>query len=85
VPGRRRWWERSAAGRGVTLNTFSFSTPNFPDILGPPADLLSTPLLDTGNTRRCPGANERPAPDGSNPFTDGGTLNCDPSEIPPGP
>jgi len=70
---------------GTTVNTFSASTPGFPDILGPPADLTSNPLLDTGNTRRCPGANERPAPDGSNPFTDGGTLNCDPSEIPPGP
>ena len=40
---------------------------------------------DIGNFRRCPGANERPTPDGSHPFTDGGTLNCDPSIVPPGP
>ena len=70
---------------GTTVNTFSASTPGFPSILGQASDQISDPLLDTGNTRRCPGANERPAPDGSNPFTDGGTLNCDPSEIPPGP
>jgi phospholipid/cholesterol/gamma-HCH transport system substrate-binding protein len=69
----------------ATLNTFSASTPGFPSILGQAGDPTSDPLLDTGNTRRCPGANERPAPDGSNPFTDGGTLNCDPSQIPPGP
>jgi phospholipid/cholesterol/gamma-HCH transport system substrate-binding protein len=70
---------------GTTANTFSASTPGFPSILGQAGDQTSDPLLDTGNTRRCPGANERPAPDGSNPFTDGGTLNCDPSQIPPGP
>jgi phospholipid/cholesterol/gamma-HCH transport system substrate-binding protein len=70
---------------GTTFNSFSIS-PNsgLPDILG-----LQTPeeieqALTLNNTRRCPGSNERPAPDGSNPFTDGGTLNCDPSQIPPG-
>ena len=40
-------------------------------------------LLDTGNYRRCPGSNERPAPDGSNPWNPGGDT-CDPSIIPPG-
>ena len=43
-----------------------------------------SPALDVGNYKRCPGSNERPAPDGSNPWTEGGTLNCDPSIIPPG-
>ncbi len=56
-----------------------------PDIGGP----VQTPRqqiagLDIGNLERCPGSNERPAPDGSNPFTDGGTLDCDPDQIPPG-
>jgi hypothetical protein len=37
-----------------------------------------------GQVARCPGSVERPA-DGSNPFTDNGALNCDPSLIPPGP
>ena len=48
-------------------------------------------LFDIENYKRCPGSNERPAPDGSNPFTDpdnpaeyGGPVNCDPSIIPPG-
>ena len=40
--------------------------------------------LHIGNLNRCPGSNERPARDGTNPFTDGGTLDCDPSQIPPG-
>jgi hypothetical protein len=70
---------------GTTFNVFSVSTPGFPAIFDPPSSLISNPALDTGNTKRCPGANERPAPDGSNPFTDGGTLNCNPNQIPPGP
>jgi phospholipid/cholesterol/gamma-HCH transport system substrate-binding protein len=70
---------------GTTFNTFSVSTPGVPAIFGPPGDAISNPAMDTGNTKRCPGANERPAPDGSNPYTEGGTLNCNPSEIPPGP
>ena len=48
-------------------------------------------LLDIGNYRRCPGSNERPADDGSNPFLDpsnpaseGGPVNCDPGIVPPG-
>lgn len=40
--------------------------------------------LGTGNYKRCPGSNERPAPDGSNPFTDNGAVDCDPSIVPPG-
>ena len=32
----------------------------------------------------CPGSTERDPGDGANPFTDGGTLNCDPSLVPPG-
>jgi hypothetical protein len=41
--------------------------------------------FDLDNTERCPGANERDPGDGSTPFTDGGTLDCDPSQVPPGP
>jgi phospholipid/cholesterol/gamma-HCH transport system substrate-binding protein len=40
--------------------------------------------LKIGYLHRCPGSNERPYPDGSNPFTDNGTLACDPSQVPPG-
>jgi phospholipid/cholesterol/gamma-HCH transport system substrate-binding protein len=44
--------------------------------------------LDFGIFRRCPGGGTQPAPDGSNPFLDGGALgfdDCDPSDVPPGP
>jgi phospholipid/cholesterol/gamma-HCH transport system substrate-binding protein len=41
--------------------------------------------LDLDNDERCPGANERDPGDGSTPFTDGGTIDCDPSQVPPGP
>jgi phospholipid/cholesterol/gamma-HCH transport system substrate-binding protein len=73
----------------TTFNAFTLSViPN----IGPIPNLLEAPLtgtdlegaLDLENLRRCPGANERPAPDGSNPFTDNGSLDCDPSQVPPG-
>jgi phospholipid/cholesterol/gamma-HCH transport system substrate-binding protein len=70
---------------GTTFNTFTISPNGLPDITGP----VQTPQaqvagMSIGNLERCPGSNERPAPDGSNPFTDNGTLDCDPSQIPPG-
>jgi phospholipid/cholesterol/gamma-HCH transport system substrate-binding protein len=40
----------------------------------------------TGQLRRCPGAASQPAADGSSPWRDvGGTLDCDPTQVPPGP
>lgn len=73
----------------TTFNAFSLSGS------GPSAvpNLLSSPLtpsqlkaaLDTGNLNRCPGSNERNPGDNSTPFTDNGTLHCNPSEVPPGP
>jgi phospholipid/cholesterol/gamma-HCH transport system substrate-binding protein len=77
---------------GTTFNTFSLGANDLPvvDLAG----LLATTgddLFDIGNYKRCPGSNERPAPDGSNPFLDatnpgdeGGQVNCDPTIIPPG-
>ena len=77
---------------GTTFNTFSLAANDLPivDLAG----LLATTgddLIDIGNYKRCPGSNERPAPDGSNPFLDptnpgseGGPVNCDPSIIPTG-
>jgi phospholipid/cholesterol/gamma-HCH transport system substrate-binding protein len=38
--------------------------------------------------RRCPGGATQPAPDGSNPWVGGGSVNsseCNPSDVPPGP
>jgi phospholipid/cholesterol/gamma-HCH transport system substrate-binding protein len=79
-----------AIGRiGTTANLFSLSgpggTPNLLDpIVNPSISDLQALGLSINNLNRCPGSNERPAPDGSNPFTDNGTLACDPSEVPPG-
>ncbi len=52
----------------------------------PPAQRLSTYETiphGTGNYTRCPGAATQPAPDGSSPFTENGTLDCNPSQVPP--
>jgi phospholipid/cholesterol/gamma-HCH transport system substrate-binding protein len=77
----------------TTLNLFSVSG-GVPDLTSPLIPSGSTPSqilqiltnagLKFGYLNRCPGSNERPAPDGSNPFTDNGTLACNPSQIPPG-
>ena len=77
---------------GTTFNTFSVAANDLPIVdLGGLLQLTGSDLFDVGNYKRCPGSNERPAPDGSNPWTDpgnpggeGGALNCDPSIIPPG-
>jgi phospholipid/cholesterol/gamma-HCH transport system substrate-binding protein len=42
--------------------------------------------LQSGMLRRCPGAATQPAPDGSAPWRDAdGELDCDPSQVLPGP
>jgi phospholipid/cholesterol/gamma-HCH transport system substrate-binding protein len=70
-----------------TFNTFSASIPGIPSLFQPPLDPSTVfgTLLDTGNLERCPGTNERNPGDGSTPFTDGGRLDCDPSQVPVGP
>lgn len=43
---------------------------------------------DTSVKRRCPGGATQPAPDGSNPWVGGGSVDpseCDPGDVPPGP
>ena len=72
---------------GSTFNQFPIAEPNIPSVFQPPIDpeVVFGSLFDTGNTRRCPGANERDPGDGSTPFTDNGRLNCDPSQVPVGP
>jgi phospholipid/cholesterol/gamma-HCH transport system substrate-binding protein len=68
----------------TTFNTFS---PGLPDLFNDPA----SPIVDlagiggTYKNARCPGTNERNPGDGSTPFTDNGTLACDPSQLPLGP
>jgi phospholipid/cholesterol/gamma-HCH transport system substrate-binding protein len=41
--------------------------------------------LQQGNTQRCPGAASQYPTDGSAPFLDGGSLDCQPSQVLPGP
>ena len=79
-----------ALGRiNSTFNAFSPAVGNgLPDLLSPidPADVFSgTGILDVDNDQRCPGSSERDPGDGSTPFTDGGALDCDPSQVPQGP
>jgi phospholipid/cholesterol/gamma-HCH transport system substrate-binding protein len=71
-----------------TFNAFTASATNgLPELLTPidPENFFSGTAIDVGNNSRCPGSNERDPGDGSVPFTDGGTLNCDPSQVPVGP
>ncbi len=39
--------------------------------------------VSTGNVRRCPGAASQAAADGSGPWTENGTLDCDPTKVLP--
>jgi phospholipid/cholesterol/gamma-HCH transport system substrate-binding protein len=84
----------ASGGLGRVLSTFNVFTPSTSGVV----DLLGLPLpiedvvqgigadsFDVGNNQRCPGANERDPGDGSTPFTDGGTLNCDETQQPVGP
>jgi phospholipid/cholesterol/gamma-HCH transport system substrate-binding protein len=67
------------------FDAFSFTDNPAGGILRPvpPSDRFDG--YETGVIQRCPGAaTQRPA-DSSAPFTDGGTLDCDPSLALPGP
>ena len=71
-----------------TFNAFSVSPSNgLPDLLSPvdPATLFNGATIPIDHNARCPGSNERDPGDGSVPFTDGGTIRCDPTQMPPGP
>lgn len=76
---------------GTTFNTFAVSPNSGLPIISPTIDgaldnfgALSgdefQAALGQDNLRKCPGANTYAAPDGSTPFTEGGTLDCDPSQ-----
>jgi phospholipid/cholesterol/gamma-HCH transport system substrate-binding protein len=70
---------------GTTVNAFSASTPNFLNPVSPMQQLASQVSSGVGQNERCPGANERNPGDNSTPFTDNGTLACNPNQVPPGP
>jgi phospholipid/cholesterol/gamma-HCH transport system substrate-binding protein len=74
-------------GIGRIATTFNSFSPGLPDLFKDP----QSPIVDiagiggTYKDARCPGANERNPGDNSTPFTDNGTLACDPSQVPLGP
>ena len=79
-----------AVGRIATaFNQFSASANGVPDLGAPvsPADLFGAAgPVQTNLDQRCPGTNERPITpvdpgDDSVPFTDGGSLPCDPADL----
>ena len=63
----------------TTFNSFSLGVPNFLDDPHSPIVELAG-IGGTYKNARCPGANERNPGDDSTPFTDNGTLACDPSQ-----
>jgi phospholipid/cholesterol/gamma-HCH transport system substrate-binding protein len=69
------------------FNAFQFKDlPAGPPQLVPLPDTERLAGLQTQLMKRCPGSASQPVPDGSAPFRDsGGNLDCDPTEVPPGP
>ena len=49
-----------------------------------PDEFFANGLVEN-QLEKCPGSNERDPGDNSTPFTDGGAIDCDPTEVPPGP
>ena len=67
------------------FNAFQFTDNPAGGLLTPVPPANRMDGVETGVIRRCPGAaTQRPA-DGSAPFTEGGSLDCDPSLVLPGP
>jgi phospholipid/cholesterol/gamma-HCH transport system substrate-binding protein len=69
-----------------------FNAFQFNDQPAQPPQLVPLPVsqrlagLQTGMLRRCPGSASQPAQDGSAPYRDsGGNLDCDPTQVLPGP
>lgn len=73
-----------ANGHYVRVSMQSGLFENTPAGLTPSNDRSLSQYSRTG-TARCPGAGAQPGSDASNPFTEGGTLDCDPSIQLPGP
>ena len=68
------------------FNTFSFADNPTGGTLTPIPNSQRLTGLQTGQVKRCPGAASQPPPDGSAPWRDTtGTLDSDPSLVPPGP
>jgi phospholipid/cholesterol/gamma-HCH transport system substrate-binding protein len=70
---------------GTSFNQFTVSAGGLPNLGLPvsPSDLLGGGVVQTNLDSRCPGTNDRPLPaglgEGGVPFTDSGTVVCDPT------
>jgi phospholipid/cholesterol/gamma-HCH transport system substrate-binding protein len=75
----------------TVFNTFTPPTESpipgaLPNVFAPPQSHPAAFSALTQDMRsKCPGANERNPGDQSTPFTENGELDCDPTEVPPGP
>ncbi len=68
------------------FNAFDFDDDPAGGVLTPIPPSQRLEGLETNQLRRCPGAASQPAQDGSAPWRDAsGNLDCDPSQVPPGP
>jgi phospholipid/cholesterol/gamma-HCH transport system substrate-binding protein len=68
------------------FNAFNFSDNPAGGVLTPIPPSQRFDGLEFNQLRRCPGAASQPNADGSAPWRDtSGTLDCDPSQVPPGP
>jgi phospholipid/cholesterol/gamma-HCH transport system substrate-binding protein len=68
------------------FNAFQFTDTPAGGVLTPRPNDDRLSSIQAGNLRRCPGTASQPAADGSAPFRDSeGNLDCDPSQVLPGP
>ena len=69
------------------FNPFSLtSAPVLGQVLTPATEGTRLQGLETTQSFRCPGGSTQPPPDGSAPWLDSdGSVDCDPSTVPPGP
>ena len=68
------------------FNAFGFTPSPSGGVLTPIPPSQRFNGLQTNRLRRCPGGASQPAADGSSPWRDvSGTLDCDPTQNPPGP
>jgi phospholipid/cholesterol/gamma-HCH transport system substrate-binding protein len=67
------------------FNAFSFTDNGAGGVLTPTPPSQRLAGLSTGNVKRCPGGASQATADGSAPFRDTGTLDCDPAQSPAGP
>lgn len=69
----------------VQAITNAFSYDQSTNVLTPQDPSQRLNGVSTGNVKRCPGGASQAAADGSGPYTEGGTLDCDPTKVLPGP